>query len=165
MTSESFASSLPSLPVSMAFRDCGGAAFKMQRPLAPRRQLRPPKRLPPPPPLQSSPRRRWCREGGTGTASEVGRREARAADDRACKNYQEFFIASFPPLFIASLCAPHGGSKLKALACASNKQHMLCHIFHLRTTSFFITCLQSHRRLSQKAKTPTPPQQEIRIAR
>ena len=126
MTSESFASSPP---LSMAFRDCGGAAFKMQRPLAPRRQLRPPKRLPPAPPLQSSPRRRWCREGGTGTASEVGRREARAADDRACKNYQEFFIASFPPLFIASLCAPHGGSKLKALACASNKQHMLCHTF------------------------------------
>ena len=66
---------------------------------------------------------------GRGTASEVGGREARAADDRACKNYQEFFIASFPPLFIASLCAPHGGSKLKALACASNKQHMLCHTF------------------------------------
>ena len=122
MTSESFASSPPLSSLAMAFRDCGGAAFKMQRPLAPRRQLRPPKRLPPAPLLHSSSRRRWCREGGgTGTASEVGRGGGtRAADDRACKNYQEFFIASFPPLFIASLCAPHGGSKLKALACASN---------------------------------------------
>ena len=131
MTSESFASSLPSLPVSMAFRDCGGAAFKMQRPLAPRRQLRPPKRLPPAP-------RRCCIRplGGAGVGKEgrglrrkLEEGEARAADDRACKNYQEFFIASFPPLFIASLCAPHGGSKLKAHACASNKQHMLCHTF------------------------------------
>ena len=141
-------------PLSMAFRDCGGAAFKMQRPLL-GDNYAPPKRLPPPPPpLQSSPRRRWCREGGTGDCVgswKRGRDGQRTIE--LAKIIKSFLLRRFP-LFLSLLFArrmegaTENLSKLKAHACASNT----CSVIRFPPSHHFSLCrLQSHRRLSQKS--------------
>ena len=152
-----------SIPLSMAFRDCGGAAFKMQRPLLLGDNYASQK---------DSRRLRRCirplggagvGKEGRGTASEVGRGGETASGRSSLQKLSRVFLLRRFPLFLslffARLRAAWREQIESSRMCKQQATHALSYVFHLshsqfqlHTTSFFIiTFLKSQRRLSQNS--------------
>ena len=62
-----------------------------------------------------------------------------------------FYCVVSPSFYRFSLRAAWREQIESSRMCKQQATHALSYVFHLRTTSFFITCLQSHRRLSQNS--------------